>query len=167
MKTLSRHTCLAFMAVLLGACAAGPQLNWVNTKMVSHTEKAPSNLASVVVYRSSQEGFLNTVNVYIGSEYLASLSSGSYSQATLCPGRQVFYANVTGTDSSYYGKHNNGYSLELAAGSSNYIKVVNQNGQPSLQAVPAEQARNEMAGMPKQSHTLPRIKQNQTCLNAG
>ncbi len=150
-----------FPLVLTG-CAT-QKLTWVDTKNIPYSDTVPEGRSSIVVYRQSDVIDGPTVNVYINSEYLTSLQPNAYRQETVCAENQKIYGEFTHQDPGYRAKEQEGNFYDLAVNQVSFFKVANVNGKPTIVQVSEEQARAELKGMPKQTHTLSRVDYLKGC----
>ncbi|MFZ7165062.1 OmpA family protein [Avibacterium avium] len=152
--------------VLLPLAVAGcttQKLNWVDTKNVPYSNVVPEGRSSVVIYRQADAIDGPTVNVYINSEYLASLQPNAYRQETVCAENQKLYSEFTHRDPGYYAKEHDGNFYDLAVNQVSFFKVTNANGKPTLVQVDEQQAKEELKNIPEQTHTLSRVEHLKEC----
>ncbi|MCW9709968.1 OmpA family protein [Avibacterium sp. 21-586] len=162
MKSTYCKLALALFPLIATGCTA-QKLHWQNTKSVAYTDVVPEGRSSVVIYR--QDGAIEgpTVNTYINGEYLASLQPNAYRQETVCAENQRLYAEFTHQDPGYREKAKDGTYYDLPVNAVSFFKVVSHNGRPALQAVAPEQAKEELKGLPEQTHTLARVDHLKSC----
>ncbi|MCW9699272.1 MULTISPECIES: OmpA family protein [unclassified Avibacterium] len=139
------------------------KLTWVDTKNVPYSNDVPEGRSSIVVYRQSDVIDGPTINVYINSEYLASLQPNAYRQETVCAENQKIYGEFTHQDPGYQAKEREGNFYDLAVNQVSFFKVANVNGRPTIIQVSEEQAKADLNGMPKQTHTLSRVDHLKEC----
>lgn len=124
--------------------------------------KLQDNQALAVFYRTEKlEG--EGANVYVNGDYQASILQASYTPVAVCANKPLFSASrVT---NKQFGNRTDGIRYELEEGKTHYFKLVQDNkGQLTFEAVPAEQAKAELAGMKGEiRHTLPRVATPNAC----
>lgn len=158
------YSSLAATFALFG-CVSHPELTWTDTQAAAYSTEVPDGRSSIIVYRTAEAIDGPTTNVFVNGEYLASLQPGAYRQETVCSQNQRLHTEFTGSrfDAGYRAKATQGQYYNLPDAAVAYFKVVNQNGQPALQAVEPQVAQQELQGLPRQNHTLSRVDHTKGC----
>lgn len=129
------------------------------------SDKLTNQNAHLIFYRTDSGDANKTVNVSISGEYLASLQQNSFTEAIVCARQQLISTYLTGKDRGYLGKQHGGTNYALPGNAVVYSRVsINEDGQATVLQVNPETAEREMAGTVRQTHTLPRIGKENTCI---
>ncbi|MDO5090401.1 MAG: OmpA family protein [Cardiobacteriaceae bacterium] len=125
---------------------------------ISALGEVTPNMAGTVVYRTNAPASPEAVNVYMNGEYLGSLLHQGYKYAEGCPYNQRLAAAFTRDDPAYRKKENVGQYYDLPVGKISFFKIMEDaSGKPTVMSVDANTARQDMAGLRKQEHTLSRV----------
>lgn len=151
-------------AMLLSGCSIMPKPEWENQGELASEVVMDYGKAGVLVYRLDAPAQEDTVNVYVGGEYLSSLQQYGYKFTQVCPKKQRVDVSFNRLDPAYLKKSYEGLYYPMQADTINYLKVVADNeGQPALLAVDAEIGAAEAQQTREQTHVLSRIKQTESC----
>lgn len=156
--------CSAFFGIVgcgnnQGAQQGGFAEQWTNFgDSISSLGEVSSDMAATVVYRTDTPVSPEAVNVYMNGEYLGSLLHQGYKYAEVCPYNQRLAAAFTRDDPAYRKKENVGQYYDLPVGKISFFKIMeDSSGKPTVLSVDANTARQDMAGLRKQEHTLSRV----------
>lgn len=156
--------CSAFFGIVgcgnnQGAQQGGFAEQWTNFgDSISSLGGVSSDMAGTVVYRTDTPASPEAVNVYMNGEYLGSLLHQGYKYAEVCPYNQRLAAAFTRDDPAYRKKENVGQYYDLPVGKISFFKIMeDSSGKPTVLSVDANTARQDMAGLRKQEHTLSRV----------
>ncbi|MDO4776527.1 MAG: OmpA family protein [Cardiobacteriaceae bacterium] len=164
MKTLKIFVACTVVLGMAGCSNQGAQRGgfaeqWTNFGgPISSLGEVSSNMAGTVVYRTDAPVSPEAVNVYMNGEYLGSLLHQGYKYAEVCPHNQRLAAAFTRDDPAYRKKENVGQYYDLPAGKISFFKIMeDSSGKPTVLSVDANTARQDMASLRKQEHTLSRV----------
>lgn len=138
---------------------------WDNFENVSALDIAKQELgkdqALVVLYRKDDITG-RALNVYINRDYQASLLPNAYSAVAICADKHLFSSSFT--TNKKFGNRGKGTHYTLPAGEVIYIRMLqDKNGETHFQKVEKSVAEKELADLPRESQTLPRVFQNKAC----
>lgn len=137
---------------------------WENLKPTKPSEQLNADLANVVFVRDQAFTDGTAVNIFVGSEYLASLLPGAYKQVNVCPDNQKLVAIHTDVKDRYLTKAYGGQYYNLPKNQTTYLRVVqNSQGQPAFLAMNAEEIEQAKRQAQEQIHTLPRVEKELAC----
>jgi len=115
-------------------------------------------LSSMVIYRAAElKG--RAINIYIDGEYQASLLSGSYTQAIVCPGIHHVVTAFTNPATHYKEKKKQGKKIGLKASVVSFFQVINHPAHGlTLLPLSREKASSLFEdNSPRKSHTISRL----------
>lgn len=140
--------------------SATEQWNRYHSETISSI-KLQEKQAIAVFYRAEAET-KGSINVYVNGDYQASLLQNSFSPVAVCADKPLFSSSYVSGQA--FGERVHGLRPSLNEGSINYFKVVTVNNKPIFEAVSAEQAQADFAGLNGEiRHTLPRVVRTNRC----
>ncbi|OOF80471.1 hypothetical protein BKG92_10490 [Rodentibacter ratti] len=155
--------CLGIVITLSG-CArdAGQPLEvWSNFKEGKISTQLGENQSLAVFYRQGDIQGAAT-NIYINSNYQASLLPNAYTAVPVCADKHLFSTSFS--TNQKFGNRTQGVSYTLPVGEVAYVKVSQgSNGQLYLQRVERSVAEQEIANLPKENQTLSRVPNAANC----
>lgn len=139
------------------------QEKWNRYHAESISEKQVGEEQALVVFYREPTLKGDAVDVYVNNDYQASLLTSSFSPVVVCAGDTAI--STSRVEHNRFTKHNLGKVYNLSQGQTHYLKLVqNSQGQLSFEAVPAEQAKAELAGFKGEvRHTLSRVDAKKAC----
>lgn len=140
---------------------ATEQWNRYHAETISQTTLNEGQVLTVFYRDQSLSG--EAADVYVNGDYHASLLASSFSPVAVCGGEAIFSA--VRVSSERFTRRDEGKAFQLTPGETHYFKLVEaSSGQLSVVAVPAEQAKAELAGLQGEiRHTLSRVSGKANC----
>jgi OOP family OmpA-OmpF porin len=121
----------------------------------------------VFLYRANNStGLPGATSVFINGQYHTSLVAGGYSQLCLDPGNAEIGARQFKVGRSAKDSYDTVTATRLQAAQTQYFAVYEDMGRPLLKPVPSAQALRELASTRLQMHTISRVTQARTCIDA-
>lgn len=140
-----------------------PAETWTNFAQDNHT--SASKTINAIFMRSSQNTAGKAINIFINGEYFTSLLPGGYKQTLVCQGRNYIGVAEADSDARYNVKKRPSYTFDLQGDEMRYFQVmVNAQGKAEAIALSSKQAKQQMRGLKKQNHSVPRIEKNRRCM---
>lgn len=116
----------------------------------------------VVFIRNKEYIDGKAINIFVNSEYLASLLPGGYKTVYLCKGDNKLLGKHTDVRSKYRPKEYKGQIYNIKDNKVNYFLVEkSEDGSPTFKSVPEESINKE--NLNEQTHTLSRVDRNKSC----
>lgn len=140
------------------ANAESPLEQWTDVKK-SSMQQAEQNLSSVIIYRPKSVSSDLAINIYIDGEYQASLLSGSFTQAVICPGNHNFTIAYTNILTKYKEKKIIGQKFFTKAKRLIYLSVVSSKDKTiHLEKLSSSEASEGIKKLNTiQNHTITRV----------
>lgn len=117
----------------------------------------------ILVYRNLGDALSGATSVFVNGEYHTSLVPGAYSELCLAPGGVEVGARQMKAGSRPKDLMDSISALSLQPAQTHYLKVLAQGVRPVLQPVAEGVARQELAGLRLQLHTISRVDRAQEC----
>lgn len=118
--------------------------------------------AQLVIYRTEEDGLAGSTSVFVNGAYHTTLDKGVYREDCVMHGDIELH--VKQTRAGERGRRSAGTitALQLPAGSTSFLRVRAQAGEPVVETVPAAQAEEELGDKRPQQRTLSRVAQSCT-----
>ncbi len=126
-------------------------------------KEPPEGLSSVVVFRPLDSVSGPAINLYIDSEYQASLLAGAYTQTSFCPGTHRFSIAYTNVLTKYKEKVKIGQKNTFRANEITYYQVdQDSTDKLRIQTLSEEKALALIKKLPpRQRHTISRLNKRE------
>lgn len=153
---------LALSACSMQKSANQPLETWKNFENSSiSTANLGENQSLAVFYRQADVNG-PAVNIYVNSDYQASLLPNAFTPVAVCADKNTFSASYT--TNTQFGNRTQGVKYTLPVNQVTYIKVgQTANGQLTFTRMDSSVAEQEVAQLPKESQTLPRVAAPTNC----
>lgn len=164
---MKKSLLIASVTFALAACsvprsADQPLERWTNLENTSiNADKLGDTQALAVFYR--QDDIAGpSANIYIDTDYQASLMPNAFSAMPVCANKHTFSTSFV--TNQKFGNRTDGITSILAAKQISYYKLVQEKA-GRLSFVPVEEsvAKQEIANLPKQTNTLSRVVTPNDC----
>lgn len=152
--------------VLLGTLAAcstqqdiagqTPRETWTNVKPVAMSTIAKEVNQGLVVFYRQGDTNPSTFSIYVDGDYQTSLFDNSYSEVSVCASSHLLSASLYNNQG--FGNRTQGTQLSVSPNQVSYVKVQPKgNGKFVFVGVEPQIAEQEIAQLPRTSHTLSRV----------
>lgn len=139
-------------------------------KVLGDSWQVPTPIAGsqtrILIYRTTEIGASGATSVFINGQYHTSLMPGAYSQLCYRPGNMEVSARLVKAGSSTKQLMDAITELDVKAGQTHYLKVIEQGDRLALQPVSATLAHQEAQGLRYQLHAISRVALAQACQEA-
>lgn len=153
---------LALSACSLPRGANQPLETWTNFE---NSKISAANLGenqSLAVFYRQADVNGPAVNLYVNSDYQASLLPNAFTPVAVCADKNSFSASYS--SNTQFGNRTNGIKYTLPVNQVTYIKVGQAaDGQLTFTRMDNSVAEQEVANLPKENQTLPRVKAPKNC----
>lgn len=168
MEISNEKNMLGLSVVLaLSACSMPRDANqplevWSNFENSAiSTSNLGENQSLAVFYRQADVTD-PAVNVYVNSDYQASLLPNAFTPVAVCADKNLFSASYS--SNQQFGNRTNGVKYTLPVNQVTYVKVgQGSDGKITLTRMESGVAEQEIAKLPKENQTLPRVAAPTNC----
>lgn len=135
---------------------------WKNSENSTISTSGLGENQSLAVFYRQADVNAPAVNVYVNSDYQASLLPNTFTPVAVCADKNLFSASYT--SNTKFGNRTNGIKYTLPVNQVTYVKVGQAaDGQVTLTRMENSVAEQEIAQLPKASQTLPRVPAPANC----
>lgn len=164
MKKILLGTMAAFVLTACSAQRAAnePLEHWTNFEQANITTSNLGENQSLLVF--FREGDIQgpAANIYVNGNYQTSLLPNAVSPVAVCSAKNLLTTSFT--SNSEFGNRTNGVHYISPVGEITYVKVIQDNmGKLNFIRVDVEEAKQAIAHLPKENHTLSRVPAPQNC----